>query len=166
MSYLVAAAVLLIIVGIFTLDLIKIGIGIVVIVIVFSVFRLKNRRATKDPILFELLVSITNLTQEIDKELYKKEINLYSDRKYNLILSLFYIGFVKEAADIKQLPYDKYKDLFYSSFNSITYNYKKNEIESLFLIGVNIKSYPISSKIVNEGARIFRKRITNNGDYL
>lgn len=166
MSYVVAAALLLIVIGIFTLDLIKIGIGVLVVVIAFLVFRARNNKATKDPELFELLVSITNLTQEMDKEFDRKNISLYSNSKYKLIVTLMYLGIINSAAKRYEVKGERFENLFFAAFNSITFHYKKDEIENLFKLNNQISKYKLAEGIRSVGGNVYNIKLFNRDDYL
>ena len=161
MFYVVSVAVLLIIVGIFTLDIIKIIIGLVVVIIMFLIYWLKLHKTTKDPVLFEMLKSITDLNREIDKEISNKRNYSLNDKKYMGIILLLHVGFVKAASDGAPIDEVKFKDLFYAAYNAMSFNLKNETINDLYNLYKNKSKHNIASGIILMGVQIYTFKLFN-----
>lgn len=162
--YAVGTGIILIVVGLITLDPIKIITGFIIALVAFLIYKSKLNKATKDPILFEMLRSITDLNKEVDEEIFNNTKYSSSDNKYMGIILLIYVGFVKAASARSPIDKNKFKDLFYASFNAINFTLKKELIDTLYESQQNEK-YKIAQKIILLGAITYSRKLLDQ-EYL
>ncbi|MFA6617974.1 MAG: tetratricopeptide repeat protein [Candidatus Neomarinimicrobiota bacterium] len=162
--YAVGTGIILIIIGLFTLDPIKIIIGIVIALVAFLIYKSKLNKATKDPILFEMLKSITDINEEVQNKIRSGKNYSSSNNKYMGIILLIYVGFVKAASARSPIDKNKFKDLFYAAFTAINFSLKKELIDTLFNLQQDEK-YKIAQEIILLGAITYSRKLLDQ-EYL
>ena len=159
MFYIVGAGIVLIIIGIFTLDPIKTSIGVIGVVVTFLIYKSKLDKVTKDPILFEMLKSVTDINEEIQKKIRSEKNYSLSDKKFMGIILLTYIGFIKAASARSPIDENKFKNLFYAAFTAINFIIKKKLIDTLYKFLQDIEKHKIADEIILLGVITYSRKL-------
>jgi hypothetical protein len=161
MKYISLVGIGLAIIGILTLDWLKVGVGVGLSVIGFLIDLFKKRGVMKDDEVFTAYKAVSTLIRLIKQSVEASKLDLNSP-KTKLAQSLFYLGILDAASQATSMSDSQFLDLFNAAFTDLDYHFDKAFQTKLMAFHQSLRTEHKAFPAIMKGGELFTQFANGN----